>query len=359
MPEAPNSCLCKTDLFLMIELKQVSKTFRKADSDVTALANVTLSVAEGEIYGVIGASGAGKSTLIRCVNGLEKPTAGEVIVAGQSLTPLPDNELINVRRRIGMIFQHFNLLSSHTAFENIAFPLKLAGVPKADIKKRVFELLSLVNLEEKHNVYPAALSGGQKQRVAIARALANRPKVLLCDEATSALDPASTKAILALLKDINKRLGLTILLITHEMDVVKTICDKVAILSDGRLIEQGKVEEVFSSPKSDVAKDFIAASLHIDVPVFYLQRLQQTPEEGRHPLVRLQVNDTNTDVPVLSETARLFGVDNHIVSARIDSVSDITFGVLLVEVRGDREATENAVKFFKQKHSNTIILGYV
>lgn len=342
---------------VMIEFKQVSKIFRKGGHEITALSDVSLSVGEGEIFGVIGASGAGKSTLIRCVNGLEKPTSGDVIVAGQSITNLRSNELIAIRRRIGMIFQHFNLLSSHTVFENIAFPLKLARVPKAEIKKRVSELLALVNLEDKHNAYPANLSGGQKQRVAIARALANNPKVLLCDEATSALDPATTKAILALLKDINRRLRLTILLITHEMDVVKMICDKVAILSSGQLVEQGTVGAVFSAPKTDVAKTFIESSLHIDVPVSYLQRLQQTEAGGGQPLVRLQVSDAHA--PLLSEASRLFGVDNHIVSARIDSVSDVTFGVLLVEVRGKPEDAQMAVQFFKQKHSSTTVLGYV
>lgn len=343
----------------MIEFKQVSKTFRKGHHEITALSGVSLSVGEGEIFGVIGASGAGKSTLIRCVNGLEKPSAGDVIVDGQRLTQLTSNDLIAIRRRIGMIFQHFNLLSSHTAFENIAFPLKLARVPKGEIKKRVTELLALVNLEDKQNAYPANLSGGQKQRVAIARALANNPNVLLCDEATSALDPASTKSILALLKDINQRLRITILLITHEMDVVKTICDKVAILSDGKLVEQGSVGTVFSAPKTDVAKSFIESSLHIDIPVAYLQRLQQISAPNKHPLVRLQVTGTNVDAPVLSEASRLFGVDNHIVTARIDSVSNVTFGVLLVEVRGSQENVQKAVEYFKQKHSNTTILGYV
>src|SRR5882757_7005195 len=216
----------------MIELKHVSKTFYKKDTAVHALTDVSLQIAEGEIFGVIGSSGAGKSTLIRCINLLERPTTGDVIVGGENLVSLSSRQLTRTRRRIGMIFQHFNLLSSRTVFENIAFPLELDNRPKEEINKRVIDLLRLVDLEDKKNDYPASLSGGQKQRVAIARTLANSPKVLLCDEATSALDPETTSSILALLKDINHRFQITILLITHEMNVVKAICDKVGIISE-------------------------------------------------------------------------------------------------------------------------------
>jgi D-methionine transport system ATP-binding protein len=343
----------------MIEFKQVTKTFYKESRAIMALTDVSLRVQEGKIFGIIGASGAGKSTLIRCVNGLEKPTSGDVVVDGQSLLRLSGHELIKVRRQIGMIFQHFNLLSSHTVSENIAFPLKLAQRPKTEVKKRVSDLLALVNLEEKRHAYPANISGGQKQRVAIARALASHPKVLLCDEATSALDPASTKAILALLKDINQRLRITILLITHEMDVVKAICDEVAILSNGTLVEQGSVGGIFSNPKTEVAKQYIESSLHIDVPTTYQQRLHKTPGAGKHPLVQIQVTGTTVDTPTLSEASRLFKVDNHIVSARIDSAGDVTFGVLIIEVRGQPENAQKTIEFFKQKQLHTTILGYV
>lgn len=222
----------------MIKLSNITKVFQQGSRTITALSDVTLHVPAGQIYGVIGSSGAGKSTLIRCANMLERPTSGQVLVDGQDLTSLSESELTRARRQIGMIFQHFNLLSSRTVFGNVALPLELDNTPRAEIKKRVTELLELVGLADKHDAYPANLSGGQKQRVAIARALASNPKVLLCDEATSALDPATTRSILELLKDINRRLGLTILLITHEMDVVKRICDQVAVISQGQLIKK-------------------------------------------------------------------------------------------------------------------------
>lgn len=241
----------------MIELNHITKHFNHKNRQVVALDDVSLTVPEGRIFGVIGASGAGKSTLIRCVNLLERPSSGTVTVDGKALMKLSPSELARERRHIGMIFQHFNLLSSRTVFQNIAFPLELDGQSKQEISKRVYELLALVGLEDKAQDYPARLSGGQKQRVAIARTLASNPRVLLCDEATSALDPATTKSILALLKDINRRLNITILLITHEMRVVKNICDEVAVISSGKLIEQGPVDEVFSNPKHELTKEFI------------------------------------------------------------------------------------------------------
>lgn len=249
----------------MIKLSNITKVFQQGNRSIQALNNVSLHVPAGQIYGVIGASGAGKSTLIRCVNLLERPTEGSVQVDGQELTALSEKELTRARRQIGMIFQHFNLLASRTVFGNVALPLELDNTPQAEIKRRVTELLDLVGLGDKHDSYPANLSGGQKQRVAIARALASNPKVLLCDEATSALDPATTRSILELLKDINRRLGLTILLITHEMDVVKRICDCVAVISNGQLIEQDTVSEVFSHPKTPLAQQFIQSTLHLDI----------------------------------------------------------------------------------------------
>lgn len=241
----------------MIVLKNITKQFRQKDRNITALSDVSLTVPEGRIFGIIGASGAGKSTLIRCVNLLERPTSGAVIVDGKALMDLSPSALAKERRHIGMIFQHFNLLSSRTVFENVAFPLELDGKSKGEIRERVLELLALVGLQDKTDDYPASLSGGQKQRVAIARTLASNPKVLLCDEATSALDPATTRSILALLKDINQRLQITILLITHEMRVVKSICDEVAVISSGKLVEQGAVEEVFANPQHELTREFI------------------------------------------------------------------------------------------------------
>lgn len=259
----------------MITLDHVSKVFHKGKSVVAALSDVSFRVEPGEIFGVIGSSGAGKSTLIRCINLLERPTAGKVIVDGMDLMRLTPRELTLARRDIGMIFQHFNLLSSRTVFGNVALPLELSGRPTTEIDKRVRELLALVGLEQKILDYPASLSGGQKQRVAIARTLASQPKVLLCDEATSALDPETTLSILGLLKDINRQFGITILLITHDMNVVRTICDRVAVISEGRLIEVGRVQEVFARPKTELTRRFIASAQH-----FAPSSAEALPESG-------------------------------------------------------------------------------
>ena len=343
----------------MIELKNITKRFYKNKSYVTALSDVSLSVQQGKIFGVIGESGAGKSTLIRCVNLLEKPTAGEVVVDKQNMVTLSPTELVKARRHIGMIFQHFNLLASRTVFKNISLPLELQHVPKQTIEKKVFELLSLVGLEEKHADYPASLSGGQKQRVAIARALATDPKVLLCDEATSALDPGTTKSILALLKDINQRLNITILLITHEMEVVKSVCDNVAVISEGKLIEQGTVAEIFSHPATPLTKKFIASSLNVDIPESYKEKLSDAWEHNKNPLVKIELSGQSLDAPVMSEVSRRFHVDNHIVSARIDSAGGVSFGIMIVEIVGEEQNTENAIAFFREKNIKTEILGYV
>ncbi|MCO7127305.1 ATP-binding cassette domain-containing protein [Sporolactobacillus shoreicorticis] len=241
----------------MIQLSNVEKTFRTEQGPVRALSDVSLSIQEGEVFGIIGYSGAGKSTLIRMINLLEKPTAGTITIDGRSLTDLDERQLREERRSIGMIFQHFNLLWSRTVAENIAFPLELTKLKKKQRKERISELIRMVGLEGKAAAYPAQLSGGQKQRVGIARALANNPKVLLCDEATSALDPKTTDSILTLLKEINKTLGLTIILITHEMTVIQKICDRVAVLDGGKIVEQGTVASVFSNPRQTITQEFV------------------------------------------------------------------------------------------------------
>jgi len=343
----------------MIELKNITKNFHQKNRVVSALSDVSLKVPQGKIFGVIGTSGAGKSTLIRCVNLLERPTSGEIIVDGKSLLQLSNAQLAIERRQIGMIFQHFNLLSSRTVFENVAFPLELVGASKDAIRTRVFELLDLVGLAEKANDYPASLSGGQKQRVAIARTLANNPKVLLCDEATSALDPATTRSILNLLKDINRRLNITILLITHQMEVVKSICDEVAVISHGKLIEQGSVGEIFADPKHELTKEFIASSLHLDIPRVYQERLQREDAEGLSPLLRLEMTGKSVNEPVISEVSRLFDTNFKIVSAQMDQAGDVNFGVMLIELSGKRENYEAAIEYFISKHIKTEIIGYV
>jgi D-methionine transport system ATP-binding protein len=343
----------------MIELKNITKNFHQKNRVVSALSDVSLKVPQGKIFGVIGTSGAGKSTLIRCVNLLERPTSGEIIVDGKSLLQLSNAQLAIERRQIGMIFQHFNLLSSRTVFENVAFPLELVGASQDAIRTRVFELLELVGLGEKANDYPASLSGGQKQRVAIARTLANNPKVLLCDEATSALDPATTRSILNLLKDINRRLNITILLITHQMEVVKSICDEVAVISHGKLIEQGSVGEIFADPKHELTKEFIASSLHLDIPRVYQERLQKQDAEGLSPLLRLEMTGKSVNEPVISEVSRLFDTNFKIVSAQMDQAGDVNFGVMLIELSGKRENYEAAIEYFISKHIKTEIIGYV
>ncbi|MDY0971652.1 methionine ABC transporter ATP-binding protein MetN [Siccibacter turicensis] len=344
----------------MIKLSNITKVFQQGNRVVQALNNVSLHVPAGQIYGVIGASGAGKSTLIRCVNLLERPTQGTVLVDGQDLTALSESQLTQARRQIGMIFQHFNLLSSRTVFGNVALPLELDNTPREEIERRVNELLELVGLSDKRDAWAANLSGGQKQRVAIARALASNPKVLLCDEATSALDPATTRSILELLKDINRRLGLTILLITHEMDVVKRICDCVAVISNGELIEQDTVSEVFSHPKTPLAQQFIQSTLHLDVPEDYSVRLRPAPEtEQSVPLLRLEFTGKSVDAPLLSETARRYNVNNNIISAQMDYAGGVKFGIMLAEMHGTAEDTKAAVAYLQEHHVKVEVLGYV
>ena len=272
----------------MIELEKVTKVYGQGDKRVVALAEVSLQIQKGEIFGIIGLSGAGKSTLIRCINKLEEPQAGKIYIAGQEITKLRGKELRAARRRIGMIFQHFNLLSSRTVYRNIAFPLEVAGVNPKEREERVNSLIELVGLTDKINSYPAELSGGQKQRVGIARALANNPEVLLCDEATSALDPETTKSILRLLQDVNRRFGLTIILITHQMEVIKEICDTVAVIDEGRIVEQGPVVELFARPRSMAARRFMKGVLHAEIPREIQERVFADPAPGqRGKMIRI------------------------------------------------------------------------
>ena len=343
----------------MIKLSKITKTYGQGPHAVLALKPLDLTVGTGEIFGVIGASGAGKSTLIRCVNLLERPTSGQVEVDGVELTALSDHELTLARRKIGVIFQHFNLLASRTVFANVALPLELAGLNKEEIQRRVSTLLELVGLSHRAHAYPSELSGGQKQRVAIARALAPEPKVLLCDEATSALDPQTTQSILELLKEINRKLGLTILLITHEMDVVKSICDRVAIISDGELIEQGEVAWFFSHAKTQLAQEFIRSTIHLPIPQDYQARLHGEPAPQRWPLLRLGFSGNTVDAPLISEASRQFGVDVCILSADIEYAGGVKFGFLLAELVASQSASEQAIEFFRQHQIQVEVLGYV
>ena len=344
----------------MIKLKNVSKIFDVSGKKLTALDNVSLDIPKGHICGVIGASGAGKSTLIRCVNLLEKPSEGSVIIDGNNLTRLSDAELVLERRNIGMIFQHFNLLTSRTVFENVALPLELENKSKAEIQEKTTALLALVGLSDKHNVYPANLSGGQKQRVAIARALASDPKVLLCDEATSALDPATTQSILKLLKEINRTLGITILLITHEMEVVKRICDQVAVIDKGRLIEQGTVSEIFSNPKTELAQEFISSTFHITLPEEYLENLSDTPKHAKsYPIIKFEFTGRSVDAPLLSQASKKFGVELSILTSQIDYAGGVKFGFTIAEVEGDEDAITQAKVYLMENNVRVEVLGYV
>ena len=344
----------------MIKLNNITKIFTLPDKKLTALDNVSLHVPKGQICGVIGASGAGKSTLIRCVNLLERPTHGAVLIDDVDLTQLSEAELVKTRRQIGMIFQHFNLLTSRTVFENVALPLELENKSKAEIQEKTTALLALVGLSDKHNVYPANLSGGQKQRVAIARALASDPKVLLCDEATSALDPATTQSILKLLKEINRTLGITILLITHEMEVVKRICDQVAVIDKGRLIEQGTVSEIFSNPKTELAQEFISSTFHITLPEEYLENLSDTPKHAKsYPIIKFEFTGRSVDEPLLSQASKEFGVELSILTSQIDYAGGVKFGFTIAEVEGDEDAITQAKVYLMENNVRVEVLGYV
>ncbi|SDK88303.1 D-methionine transport system ATP-binding protein [Modicisalibacter muralis] len=343
----------------MITLDNVSKTYGSGSQAIHALKPTNLHVPQGAIHGVIGLSGAGKSTLIRCVNLLERPTTGRVFVDGQELTALDAKALNQARHRVGMIFQHFNLLSSRTVFANVALPLELMGVAKREIRDRVQPLLDLTGLSDKVDKYPAELSGGQKQRVAIARALASRPKVLLCDEATSALDPQTTASILELLQDINRKLGLTILLITHEMEVVKTICHKVGLISAGELVEEADVGDFFTAPSTRLGRDFLNAFLELEPPQALVDRLEAQAGPSTHPVVRLTFAGDAVATPLVSRLARDCGVDVSILEAKVESIQDRTLGLMIAELIGSPEKTREALDYLESHDLQVEVLGHV
>lgn len=318
----------------VIRFEQVGKTYpgRGAQGSVTALLGIDLDVPKGAIVGVIGRSGAGKSTLIRLVNGLERATSGRLLIDGEDVTGLSEAGWRTRRRATGMIFQHFNLLSSRTVFDNVALPLEIAGAPKAEIEERVDRLLDLVGLADKRERYPAELSGGQKQRVGIARALATDPKVLLCDEATSALDPETTKSILALLKQVNRDLGITILLITHEIPVIKEICDRVAVIEDGRIVEEGDVFSVLTRPQHPTTARFVEAVTGVELPAYLSGRITAQGRPGDDTVLRITFTGENATAPVISRLSSTIGVDVNILAGRIDAIAGKPFGSLLVSV---------------------------
>lgn len=323
----------------MIEIKNLSKTFSGSGNTVEALKNISITIADGDIYGIIGMSGAGKSTLVRCINMLERPTEGSVLIDGCDLGALSEAELRKIRRNVTMIFQSFNLLAQRTCLKNFCFPLELAGVPKADAKKRAMELLELVGLPDKADSYPAQLSGGQQQRIAIARALATDPKILLCDEATSALDPNTTHSVLSLIKDINKKLGITVIIITHQMSVVEEVCNKVAILDHGEVVEEGAVSDVFSKPKSAAAKKLVFPDGVADtLPL----------KENEHHL-RVVFNGADaTNTPLIAKLAMDKGIAANILGASTKSIEGMAYGNMLLGISGDEKTVQEAISYLSE-----------
>ena len=327
----------------MIRFEHVSKTFQTKNGPFDALKDVSFEIEKGDIYGVIGYSGAGKSTLIRMVNALETPTSGNVWVEGKDIGTLNQKELRNLRKGIGMIFQQFNLLESKTIYDNVAIALKLNGVSKKDIEKRVTELLDFVELSDKKYSYPGQLSGGQKQRVGIARALANNPSILLCDEATSALDPKTTDSILELLKKINEMLHITIVIITHEMNVIQKICNKVAVMDYGQVVETGSVIQVFSDPRSDIARRFVGNLIRDVIPEPLVESIRRETRNSR--LLRIKLENTDSTEPLLWEINRRFEVETNILYSTINVIQGIVVGVMLVLFIGTDEEIEKAEQY--------------
>lgn len=335
----------------MITLQNISKTFIDGGKEVQAVKDVNLTIHDGDIFGIIGFSGAGKSTLVRCINLLERPTSGTVTVDDKEITALSAKELRKARKKIGMIFQHFNLMPSRTIFGNVAYPLKGSGLSRQEIADKVHNLLDLVGILEKENAYPSQLSGGQKQRVAIARALANDPKILLCDEATSALDPQTTKSILKLLQKVNETLGITIVVITHEMDVVKEICNRVAVMDHGNVVEEGEVFSIFATPQNKVTRDFIKTTSN-------LQKIEELVEAGSpvvalkpgELIVRLSYIEKNASEPLISAVTEKFGIILNIIFADVEIVQNAPIGGTVAIVSGDKDKVEQALTYLKEKN---------
>mgnify|MGYP000295031340 FL=1 len=353
-----------------IKIKNLVKKYQNNNSkELLAVNNVNLDIGQGDIYGIMGLSGAGKSTLIRLLNRLEEPTSGEILVK-QEIVDKKNNtitgyEYKNIlkfnmkmlrqyRKKTGMIFQHFNLLNSRSVAENVAFPLEISKWKKKDIEKRVDELLEIVGLSDKKQNYPEQLSGGQKQRVAIARALANNPKILLSDEATSALDPRTTNSILELLKDINKKFGITIILITHQMEVIKKICNKTAIMSDGRIIEKGETKEIFLNPKTDLAKEFVGNISHEE---FRTEEEKKHREENNGKLrLRLKYNEDQVNESYITKIIRKYDVEVNILGGFIDKVGDIIVGNLLIEISASEEKAKDIIEWLNENKIDSEVL---
>ncbi len=339
----------------MIELRGITQTYQGSSGKVDALRGIDLQVAAGEVFGIIGRSGAGKSSLVRVINLLNRPTAGKVLVDGREMTELPEAALRIARRDIGIVFQHFNVLSSRTVYDNVALPLEIAGLAAGEIKKRVEPLLDLVGLSALAGRHPSQISGGQKQRVGIARALANRPKVLLSDEATSALDPETTRSILGLLRQINREFGLTIVLITHQMQVIKQVAERVAVIDAGRIVEQGRVIDVFSNPQHATTRSLIEEIVPQELPDSVLARLRTlmgASPTGEGQGLRLAFAGAGADQPLLTELVRRFGLDLSILHGQIDEVQGQPFGTLAVFARGAADQLHAGIAHLRQAGVN-------
>lgn len=335
----------------MIELKNICKTYSTKENTVEAVKDVTLNINDGDIFGIIGFSGAGKSTLVRCINLLERPTSGQVLIDGRDITTLSAKELRAARKKIGMIFQHFNLMPSRTVLDNVMYALKGSGVSKAEMKEKALKLLELVEIADKASMYPSNLSGGQKQRVAIARALANDPKILLCDEATSALDPQTTKQILALLKSLNETLGITIVLITHEMAAVKEICNRTAVMDKGVVIEQNDTFSVFADPQDALTKDFIATTSNLKkIYTLLAEDPNAVPLGADDIVVKLTYTERSVSEPLISAVTQKFGILLNIVFADVDIVQGAPIGGTVAVISGDNEKITEAVKYLIEKN---------
>ena len=351
----------------MIRIENYNKTFNLKSGNVRALENVSLEVADGEKYGVIGYSGAGKSTLVRCINFLEIPDSGRITISDFGSINIKDGKLFkdckllherdlkDLRKGIGMIFQHFNLLDRSTVFENVAFSLKYSGLSKHEISEKVFELLDLVGLTDKADVYPSQLSGGQKQRVAIARALVNNPKILLSDEATSALDPDATESILNLLNELNRKLGLTIIIITHEMSVIKAVCNRVAVMEEGRVVEEGRVYDIFSQPVQPITRKFVNSTSSMAKADALVRRIPSLAQGEGH-IYRLYF-DNNVYEPVISNISRMFDVDCNILLGNVEVIGNEGLGSLVIKMLGEHENIAKALEYLKQANVRTEVIA--
>ena len=334
----------------IIQIEHVSKTFQTKDGTIDALKDVSLNIEAGDIYGIIGMSGAGKSTLVRCINHIEVPTSGTVVVQDKELGDLSDKELRKQREHIGMIFQHFNLLMQKSVLDNVCFPLFIQGKSKAEARKKAYELLEIVGLRDRAKAYPSQLSGGQKQRVAIARALASDPQILLCDEATSALDPQTTEAILKLLKKINREMGVTILLITHQMQVVQMICNKVAVMEKGQVVEAGSVLDVFGKPQAPVTKRFVQTVVNDQIPESIISLVKEQKEHFR--VERLKFIGSSVKRPVISDICHVEGIVVNILGATVQELQDNIMCVFILQLLGSEE---KILKAEKQIDENGVI----